>query len=103
VLARLEALLDVLAAQGFEPLQAAYLDAWLHSGQQARAQCMRRGAGAIGMLAGREAALGVRGGAEAQRRAARAACSPVPGAHMRSFGTDAAALYAAARKAAACS
>lgn len=31
---QLEAMLDVLAAQGFAPLQAAYLDAWLHSGQQ---------------------------------------------------------------------
>ena len=31
---QLEAMLDVLAAQGFAPLQAAYLEAWLHSGQQ---------------------------------------------------------------------
>ena len=34
IMGQLEAMLDVLAAQGFEPLQAAYLDAWLHSGQQ---------------------------------------------------------------------
>ena len=34
ILGRLEAMLDVLAAQGFEPLQPAYLAAWLHSGQQ---------------------------------------------------------------------
>jgi len=58
VLAQLEALLDVLAAQGFEPLQAAYLDAWLHSGQQARPQRICQGAGVLGMLAGREAAPG---------------------------------------------
>lgn len=45
ILGRLEAMLDVLAAQGFEPLQPAYLAAWLHSGQQVKhltwQACMR--------------------------------------------------------------
>lgn len=34
VLNRLEGLLDTLLREGFAPLQAAYLDAWLHTGQQ---------------------------------------------------------------------
>ena len=34
IMGQLEAMLDVLAAQGFAPLQAAYLEAWLHTGQQ---------------------------------------------------------------------
>ena len=31
---RLEGLLDTLVREGFPPLQAAYLGAWLHTGQQ---------------------------------------------------------------------
>ena len=34
MLNQLEALLDTLLRDGFQPLQAAYLGAWLHTGQQ---------------------------------------------------------------------
>ena len=34
ILNQLEALLDTLLRDGFQPLQAAYLRAWLHTGQQ---------------------------------------------------------------------
>ena len=51
ILGRLEAMLDVLAAQGFEPLQPAYLAAWLHSGQQVEhpmwQACMRDAWGSL--------------------------------------------------------
>jgi len=34
ILNRLERLLDVLLISGFQPLQEAYLGAWLHTGQK---------------------------------------------------------------------
>lgn len=53
---QLEAMLDVLAAQGFAPLQAAYLEAWLHTGQQvcnisdAAWLCLRHSPGHIDVI-----------------------------------------------------
>jgi biotin-(acetyl-CoA carboxylase) ligase len=41
-LSKLEGLLDTLLREGFQPLQAAYLASWLHTGQQVTllAPCM---------------------------------------------------------------
>ena len=37
ILNNLERMLDVLVRDGFGPLESAYLDAWLHTGQQVQA------------------------------------------------------------------
>ncbi|KAK9835207.1 hypothetical protein WJX81_005751 [Elliptochloris bilobata] len=47
IMGQLEAMLGVLAAQGFDSLQAAYLDAWLHSGQQVELEEHEGGDGAM--------------------------------------------------------
>lgn len=41
ILNNLERMLDVLVRDGFGPLESAYLDAWLHSGQQVQASPLR--------------------------------------------------------------
>ena len=41
ILNNLERMLNVLVRDGFGPLESAYLDAWLHSGQQVQASPLR--------------------------------------------------------------
>ena len=38
MMTRLEAMLDVLCQQGFQPLEQDYYQAWLHSGQEVSQQ-----------------------------------------------------------------
>ena len=38
IMTRLENMFDVLSTDGFSPMQQAYTDNWLHTGQQVRAK-----------------------------------------------------------------